>query len=183
MQNEKNQTEKLISHLMQGHGIEFARAFQIFGIQDLRKRLCEVRELGYRLRYSEAPSPIAPQHTVRVCHIDTPLQEGDWVRVTGAADGVFGVRSLRGKEGRILAYAEHRFLVGNDNGPFGWFKHDALEKVGRFRRGQEVCLKHGAFTVCDRFVNPAGRTLYFLEKDGLRFHADEAMLVGLHGPQ
>ena len=154
---EKNQTERLIDFLegVRTSGVNFLDAFRALGIQDLRKRLCEVRELGYRLKsferfvdrsshIFESGGPVAVTHWA----LDPVFQTGHYVRIEAPAVFPNGRHPLKGALGTILGKENHQYIVGDHYGqPIGRFRHKDLHLVGAFAKGSTVSLTGATFTV------------------------------------
>ena len=142
---EKSQTERLIDRLERGHNYNFIRAFHVFGIQDLRKRLCEVRELGYRLKVEEKTFE---GHRTSYWSFDQVLRPGHYVRIEAPAVFPQGRHPLRGSFGVVLGKEGHRYIVGDSYGqPIGRFRHKDLHLVAELPKDAMVRLVADQFTV------------------------------------
>lgn len=172
------QTEKLIHHLRTGKSVNFLEAYYTFGIQDLRKRLMEVREAGYRLRKrKEADS--ATGSKIHVWSLDKPLFIGDFVRITTASVMPGGTHPLFGREGIILGQDGHRYVVGElqTHKPFGKFYHQDLLKIAKFSYKMPVALRSGSYEIYG--YDPQTRN-YILREGQELFYAPERMLEVNH---
>ena len=156
---ELSQTDKLIRYLRNGHSTNFLDAFHRFGVQDLRKRICEIRDFGYQLTAGLTRPKVGEYYATMLQHGDKvplvksyrmvdPLKPGDYVQVV-SAPSVFGVSPLKGHMGTVQTIsADHWHSVADAQGNvFGRFRHKALKRLGSFRQGQEVGLKKHNFTV------------------------------------
>lgn len=168
------QTEKLIRHLRSGKPINFLEAYYLFGIQDLRKRLMEVREAGYRLRALKERDTQTGRR-IHCWRLDSPLFKEDFVRVTAAPTLPNGTHPLFGREGVVVGESGHLYTVGDlqTRQPFGRFLHQDLLKIAKHGMYAEVSLRPGSYTV--RGYDPQTRN-YILQQGENLFYAPDAML-------
>lgn len=176
------QTERIIRHFLSGKLLSFITAFYMFEIQDLRKRLSEVRRLGYRLHVARQPylgedSTILPHWGIAgILHV------GDYVSID--APPVLmpsNTHPLKGKVGCIARYENHKYLVvsGASGAPLGWFQHKDLRLVGSYQHGQAVKLSKGRFTIGG--ISADG-SYYLLKQGNKSFFADPVLLRPVPAP-
>lgn len=177
---EKNQTERLIDFLEGQLSINFLEAFNLLGIQDLRKRLSEVRDLGYRLKSRErlverripylGPCQNLPMLTASVTHwsLDPVLQPGHYVRIEAPAVFPTGRHPLKGSFGVILGKENHQYIVGDIYGqPVGRFRHRDLHLMGEFPKGARVGFTGNVFSVMG--FEPGSGDYIVQDKDGASY--------------
>lgn len=169
------QTEKLIHYLRAGNRINFLEAYYKFGIQDIRKRLMEAREEGYRLKMGNERDR-GTGRTVHYWELDKPLFNGDFVRVVPVPVHPTGKHPMLGREGVIVGQDGHRYVVGElqSHKPFGKFYHQDLLKVAKYGYKTGVTLRPGAY---DIYGYDPQTSNYILREGQELFYAPERMLV------
>lgn len=168
------QTEKLIHYLRGGNRINFLEGYYKFGIQDIRKRLMEAREAGYRLHMGNERD----RQTGRSIHyweLDKPLFNGDFVRIIAAPVMPNGTHPMFGREGVIVGQDGHRYVVGElqTHKPFGKFLHQDLMKIAKYAYKTGVTLRPGSYVIYG--YDPQTRN-YILREGQELFYAPERML-------
>lgn len=163
------QTEKLIQHLRQGKPINFLEAYYSLGIQDLRKRLMEVREAGYRIR-KRKERDIKTGVEIHGWSLDVPLFRGDFVRITAAPVLPNGTHPLFGREGVILSVDEdNKYTVGDIKArkAFGRFLHRDLMKIAKYSCETWATFRAGEFEIVGydsdtrNYILREGSTLFY----------------------
>ena len=148
--NNKTQTEKLIEKMEQGHSFTMLTALFVLGVQDLRKRLSDIRDLGYLLQRGVVEQTITTGEKVKLLTwgIKNPLKEGDFVKVVAAPVLPCGTHPLRGKVGTVVKKQNHHFHVADVHGRlFGKFRHKDLLKIADYSKGQMVELTRSPLEV------------------------------------
>lgn len=178
--NNITQTEKLIEQMEAGHSFTMLTALFTLGIQDLRKRLSEVRDLGYALRRGKVKQTIAGGAAVelRAWGIRQPLKTGDFVKVTAAPVLPCGSHPLRGRIGTVISKRKHRFQVADSQGRiFGLFRHRDLLKIADYGKGDLVELTRAPLRV-EGFEPQSGCYVLSdpLEEGGRKLFAEAVLL-------